>query len=113
MSARVAIFLSHDDPAALRLAGSCALAAASMESRVDVFVFGRAVAALLEAAGDADHPGARLLAARGEGCRLLACSASVVEERVDAAEAAAGYDAVIGWPTVHDWTRGVAERFFF
>jgi hypothetical protein len=113
MSGRIAIFLSHDDPPALRLAGSCALAATAMESRVDVFVFGAAVPALLGAAGDPEHPAARLLAARGGLCRLLACSASVVEERVDAALAAAEYDAVVGWPTVHEWTRGVVDRFFF
>jgi hypothetical protein len=113
MSHRVAIFLSHDDPGALRLAGSCALAAVAMESRVDVFVFGAAVPALLAAEGEADHPGARLLGARAHGCRLLACSASVVEERVDPSEAAAGYDAVVGWPTVLEWSRGVVDRFFF
>lgn len=113
MPGRVAIFLSHSDDDALRLAGSCALAAIAMESRVDVFVFGPAVPALLAAEGDPDHAGTRLLAARAAGCRLLACSASVVEEKVDPAEAAAGYDAVVGWPTVHDWSGGVVDRFFF
>jgi intracellular sulfur oxidation DsrE/DsrF family protein len=113
VAARVAIFLTHADAGALRLAGSCALAAVAMESRVDVFVFGEAVAALLAAEGDADHPGARLLTARAAGCRLLACSASVVEEKVDLTEATAGYDAVVGWPTVLEWSREVVDRFFF
>ena len=113
MPGRVAIFLSHADDTALRLAGSCALSAVAMECRVDVFVFGPAVPALLAADGDPDHGGARLLAARAGGCRLLACSASVVEEQVDPAEAQAGYDAVVGWPTVHDWSSGVVDRFFF
>jgi hypothetical protein len=113
VAAPVAIFLSHSDPSALRLAGSCALAAVAMERRVDVFVFGPAVPELLAADGDPDHAAAPLLRAREGGCRLLACSASVVDERVDPAQAAAGYDAVVGWPTVLEWTRGVVDRFFF
>ncbi|WP_242341611.1 MULTISPECIES: DsrE family protein [unclassified Anaeromyxobacter] len=112
---RVAVFLSHADPGALRLAGSCALAAASMGDRVDVYLFGQAVPAVV-AAHDAepDEPGALLHQARAAGaCRLVACSASVVEEKVplDAAEQA--LDAVVGWPTVIEWSRGVVDRFFF
>jgi uncharacterized protein (DUF58 family) len=113
MPGRVAVFLSHADPGALRLAGSCALAAAAMGDRVDVFVFGAAVPALLGVSTDADHPAALLAQARAAGCRVLACSASVVEERVDPSSAAAEFDAVIGWPTVLEWSRGVADRFFF
>ena len=113
MPARIAVFLSHADAGALRLAGSCALAAAAMGDRTDVFVFGPAVPALLAAEGDPDHPAALLLQARGAGCRLLACSASLVEERVDLAAAEAGFDAVVGWPTVLEWSRGVVDRFFF
>src|SRR5690242_10909265 len=112
MPGRVAVFLSHADEASLRLAGSCALAAASMGERVDVFAFGPAVPALL--AGDDDEgPAALLRQARAAGCRLLACSASVVEEKVDLAAAEAGFDAVVGWPTVVEWSRGVVDRFFF
>jgi predicted peroxiredoxin len=112
---RVAVFLSHADPGALRLAGSCALAASAMGDRVDVYLFGQAVPAVV-AAHDAepDEPGALLHQARAAGaCRLVACSASVVEQKVplDAAEQA--LDAVVGWPTVIEWSRGVVDRFFF
>ncbi|MBI5067802.1 MAG: DsrE family protein [Deltaproteobacteria bacterium] len=114
MPSRVALFLSHADATALRLAGSCALTAASMDHRVDVFVFGPAVPALVEAADEPDHPGAPLLRARQAGqVRLLACSASVVEEKVDPAGAERTFDAVVGWPTVLEWSRGVVDRFVF
>ncbi len=114
---RVVIFLSHSDPTALRLAGSCALTAAALGDRVDVFAFGPALPALVEAAehGDREHAAALLLQARGsaEGCRLLACSASVVEQKVAPEAAEATFDAVVGWPTVLEWSRGVVDRFFF
>jgi hypothetical protein len=80
---------------------------------VDVYVFGPAVPALVAAREDPDHAGARLSSARGAQVRLLACSASVVEERVPPAEAEAAFDAVIGWPTVIEWSRGVVDRFSF
>lgn len=112
---RLAVFLSHDDPGALRLAGSCALAGTAMGDRVDVYLFGAAVRALVEAHdGEPDEPGARLHAARQAGaCRLIACSASVVEERVALEDAERALDAVVGWPTILEWTRGVVDRFFF
>jgi intracellular sulfur oxidation DsrE/DsrF family protein len=113
MAGRAALFLSHDDPTALRLAGACALTAGALGDRVDVFVFGPAVPALLRAADEPDHPATALLRARGDGVRLLACSASVVEQRVDPAEAERAFDAVVGWPTVMEWSRGVVDRFFF
>jgi uncharacterized protein (DUF58 family) len=114
MAGRVVLFISHADATALRLAGSCALAAASMGDRVDVFLFGSALAAAVEAHGDADHAAALLYQAREAGtCRLLGCSASVVEERVDLARAETALDAVVGWPTVVEWSRGVVDRFFF
>ncbi len=118
MSARVVVFLSHADPCSLRLAGSCALAAVSMGARVDVFLFGPAVRAVVEGAegagGDADDPATLIHQAREGGtCRLLACSASVVAERVDPGAAERAFDAVVGWPTVIEWTRGVVDRFFF
>ncbi len=115
MSARVVVFLSHADPSSLRLAGSCALAAVSMGARVDVFLFGPAVRAVVEAAGgDADDPATLIHQARESGtCRLLACSASVVAEQVDPGAAERAFDAVVGWPTVIEWTRGVVDRFFF
>ncbi len=117
-AARTVVFLSHADPGALRLAASCALTAAAMGDRVDVFLFGPAVRAVVDAAGDAGAPGgedelAMLTQARTSGCRLIACSASVVAEKValDAAERA--LDAVVGWPTILEWSRGVVDRFFF
>jgi len=117
---RVAVFLSHVDAEALRLAASCTLAAASMSDRVDVFLFGPAVPALVAAAravaaGDADpdEPAAQIARARSESVRLVACSASVVEERVPLAEAEGALDAVVGWPTILEWTRGVVDRFHF
>lgn len=114
MASRVVIFLSHADETALRLAGSCALAAASMDDRVDVFLFGPALPAAVDAHGDPEHPAALLHRARGAGsCRLLGCSASLVAERVDPARAQAALDAVVGWPTVVEWSRGVVDRFFF
>lgn len=114
MPGRAVLFLSHGDPVALRLAASCALTAAAAGDRVDVFAFGPAVATLAEARGEPDHPAAPLFQARASGAlRLYACSASVVEERLDLARAEAAFDAVVGWPTVVEWTRGVVERFFF
>ena len=112
---RVAVFLSHADPGALRLAGSCALAAAAMGDRVDVYLFGPAVPALVAAHDcEPDEPGALLHQARGAGaCRLVACSASVVEEKVSLAAAEQALDAVVGWPTIVEWSRGVVDRFFF
>jgi predicted peroxiredoxin len=113
---RTIVFLSHADAGALRLAASCALTAAAMGDRVDVFLFGPAVRAVVEAAAglgqerqlvfDAD-------VARGAGCRLIACSASVVAEKLALAEAEAALDAIVGWPTILDWSRGVVDRFFF
>src|SRR5437879_13700557 len=98
---RVTLFLSHGDQAALRLAGSCALAAAALGDRVDVFLFDAAVPAVVEAEGDPEHPAAALYQARGAGtCRLLACSASVVEQKMDLGRVNAVRDAVVGWPTV-------------
>jgi predicted peroxiredoxin len=114
MPGRTVVFLSHADPTALRLAGACALSAAVMEARVDVFLLGEAVAAVVGAEpGDADDPAATLLEARTAGARLVACSASVVEQRVDLGEAEAALDAVVGWPTILDWSRGVVDRFTF
>lgn len=111
----VVIFLSHADETALRLAGSAALAAAAGGDRVDVYLFGPAVRAVVEAHGELpDDPGARLHEARAAGaCRLVACSASLVEERVPLADAERALDAVVGWPTILEWSRGVADRLFF
>lgn len=112
---RVVVFLSRADPGALRLAGSCALAAAALGDRVDVYLFGPSVPAVVAARdADPDEPGALLHQARGAGaCRLMACSASVVEERVPLADAEQALDAVVGWPTIVEWSRGVVDRFFF
>jgi hypothetical protein len=112
---RAVVFLSHADEAALRLAGSCALAAAALGDRVDVFLFGPAVGAVIAAHAEAsDEPGGLLHQARaGGGCRLVACSASVVEARVPLAAAEQALDAVVGWPTIIEWSRGVVDRFFF
>lgn len=113
--ARTVVFLSHADAGALRLAASCALTAAAMGDRVDVFLFGPAVRAVVQAADDtaADEELAMLAKARGSGCRLIACSASVVAEKVPLIEAERALDAVVGWPTILEWSRGVVDRFFF
>jgi hypothetical protein len=114
MPGRTVLFVSHADGAALKLAGSCALAAAAMNDRVDVFLFGPAVVAAVEAHGDPDHPAALLYRAKEAGtCRLLGCSAGLVEAKVGMDEAQAALDAVVGWPTVLEWSRGVVDRFFF
>jgi predicted peroxiredoxin len=114
MAGRVVVFVSHGDASALRLAGSCALAAASMGDRVDVFLFGPAVRAVVEGHGDQEHDASLLHQARAGGsCRLLGCSASMVADRVDLAAASAALDAVVGWPTVLEWSRGIADRFSF
>ncbi len=113
---RIAIFLSHAEPGPLRLAASSALAAASLGARVDVFLFGGAVPALIAASegdSDAGDPAGQLCAARKDGVRLVACSASVVEERVDLQAAERALDAVVGWPSILEWSRDVPERFFF
>lgn len=111
---RVVVFLSHADETSLRLAGACALAAAAMGDRVDVFLFGPALPAVVAAGVEADGAARLLHQARQAGtCRLLGCSASLVEEKVDPAEAERALDAVVGWPTVVEWSRGVVDRFHF
>jgi predicted peroxiredoxin len=112
---RVVVFLSHADAGALRLAGSAALTAAALGDRVDVYLFGQAVAAVVAAHGqDPDDPGGLLQQARAAGsCRLIACSASVLEQKVPLAEAERALDAVVGWPTIVEWSSGVVDRFFF
>jgi hypothetical protein len=112
---RVVVFVTRGDEVSLRLAGSCALAASAAGDRVDVYLFGRAVPAVVAALGaEPDEPGALLHDARRAGaCRLVACSASVVAERVDLAAAEHALDAVVGWPTVLEWSRGVVDRFSF
>ena len=116
---RVVVFLSHGDEPTLRLAGSCALACTALGDRVDVFVFGEAVRAVVEAhgagpgAGDGE-PAQLLHQARAAGsCRLVACSASLVEARIPLEEAERALDAVVGWPTIVEWSRGVVDRFSF
>jgi hypothetical protein len=114
MPGRAVLFVTRADATSLRLAGSCALSAAALDARVDVFLFGPAVRAVVEAQGDPDHEAALLLRARADsGCRLLACSASLLEEGVEPGRAEAVVDAVVGWPTVVEWSRGVVDRFFF
>lgn len=112
---RVVVFLSHADADALRLAGSAALTAAALGDRVDVYLFGPAVPAVVTAHGaEPDDPGGLLQQARGAGaCRLIACSASVVEQKVALGDAERALDAVVGWPTIVEWSAGVADRFFF
>ncbi len=112
---RIVIFLSHADDTALRLAGACALATASAGDRVDVYLFGPAVPALVAAReADPGEPAALLHQARAGGrCRLVACSASIVAEGVALGDADRALDAVVGWPTVLEWSRGVVDRFFF
>jgi hypothetical protein len=112
---RAVIFLSHADEGALRLAGSCALAAVALGDRVDVYLFGPAVPAVIDAhGGDRDEPGGLLQQARAVGaCRLVACSASVVEQRVSLDLAEQALDAVVGWPTIVEWSSGVVDRYFF
>ncbi|HSM91263.1 MAG TPA: DsrE family protein [Anaeromyxobacteraceae bacterium] len=114
---RAVVFLSHADAGALRLAASCALTAAAMGDRVDVFLFGPAVRAVVEAALDGDpaddDEAAMLARARAPGCRLIACSAGVVAEKIDLGDAERALDAVVGWPTILEWSRGVVDRFFF
>src|SRR5512142_1122086 len=109
---RVVVFLSRGDDAALRLAGACALAAAALGDRVDVFLFADAVRAVVEAhGGPGDEPGGLLHQARAGGsCRLVACSASVVEARIPLDDAERALDAVVGWPTIVEWSRGVVDR---
>jgi predicted peroxiredoxin len=112
---RTVVFLSHADPGALRLAASCALTAAAMGDRVDVFLFGPAVRAVVDASTDdaAEEELSLLAQARGTGCRLIACSASVVAEKIPLSDAERALDAVVGWPTILEWSRGVVDRFFF
>jgi intracellular sulfur oxidation DsrE/DsrF family protein len=111
---RIVVFVSRSDATALRLAGSASLASAAAGDRVDVYLFGPAVRALAEAHdGEPDDPAALLHQARAHGCRLVACSASLVEEKVSLDAAHRAFDAVVGWPTVLAWSRGVVDRFFF
>jgi sulfur relay (sulfurtransferase) DsrF/TusC family protein len=111
---RTLVFLTRPDGAAVRMAGSCALAAAALGGRVDVFLLGEAVRAVVEGAGDPDEAAAALFQSRQAGaCRIFACSQGLVESGLDPAAAQQVLDAVVGWPTILEWTRGVADRFFF
>jgi hypothetical protein len=80
-----------------------------------VYLFGPAVPAVVAAhGGDADEPGGLFHQARAAGaCRVVACSASVVEQKVSLADAERALDGVVGWPTILEWSRGVVERFSF
>ena len=71
-----------------------------------------AVRAVVEAHGELpDEPGGRLHEAREAGrCRVIACSESVVLEKVPLGDAERALDAVVGWPTVLAWSEGVVER---
>ncbi len=113
---RVVVFLSHADASSLRLAGACALAAAALGDRVDVYLFGPAVRAVVAAAGDddTDDPATLVHRARRAGsCRVVACSASLVEQKVSLDDAERTLDAVVGWPTILEWSRGIVDRFSF
>ncbi|HET6439931.1 MAG TPA: DsrE family protein [Anaeromyxobacter sp.] len=112
---RVAVFVSRGDERTVRLAGACALAAATVGAQVDVFLFGDAVSVVVSAReGPPDEPAALLYQARAAGgCRLFACSAGLVEEKVPLEAAERALDAVVGWPTVLAWTKDVTERFSF
>jgi len=111
---RTLVFLTRADGAAVRMAGSCALAAAAMGDRVDVFLLGEAVRAVAEGAGDEDGPARALFQARQAGaCRILACSQGLVESGLDPSATHDVVDAVVGWPTILEWSRGVPDRFFF
>jgi predicted peroxiredoxin len=111
---RTLVFLSHPDEAALRMAGSCALAAAAMGDRVDVFLLGAAIRAVVEGAGEPDEPSRALFQARQAGtCRIFACSQGLVESGLPPTMAQEVLDAVVGWPTILEWSRGVSDRFFF
>jgi predicted peroxiredoxin len=108
------VFLTRPDDEAVRMAGSCALAAAAMGDRVDVFLLGESVRAVVEGAGEPDSPAAPLFQARGAGtCRVLACSQGLVASRLEPSAVQDVVDAVVGWPTILEWTRGVSDRFFF
>jgi len=113
MAGRVVLFVTTADAPALRRAGACALAAAAMNERVDVFLFGPAAVAVTEAHGDPDHPAALLQEARSPSCRLLGCSAELLEAKVPPSRTEVALDAVVGWATVLEWSRGVIDRFFF
>jgi predicted peroxiredoxin len=114
MTGRTVVFLSSAAPHALRSAGACALAAVAMDQRVDVFITGPAVEAVVAAhEGEADDPAGLLQQARRMGARLIACSASLVEQKVPLGQAEAALDAVVGWPTILEWSRGVVDRFSF
>jgi predicted peroxiredoxin len=96
------------------MAGSCALAAAAMGDRVDVFLLGEAVGAVVRGADEPDDAAAPLFQSRQAGtCRIFACSQGLVESGLDPAAAQKVLDAVVGWPTILEWTRGVSDRFFF
>jgi len=109
MPGRTVLFVTHGEPSALRAAGSAALAAVAMEDRVDVFLVGPAVTPVVAA----DDPAALLHQARRLGARLVACSSSVVEQRIELGRAHEALDAVVGWPTILEWSRGVVDRFSF
>jgi len=112
------LLLQRDSEDVLYEATAMTAAAVSLGIDVTLIWFDAALEALVsgrlseEEAGAAGNAGTLLREAREAGSvRLLACSASIVNRRIDSDRISACVDGIVGWPTAISLIRS-AERSF-
>ena len=112
------LLVQRGAPDALYEAAAMTAAAVSLGIDVTVIWFDGALEALASGRlaqdeGETGHAGRLLAEAReaGHGVRFLACSASMVNRRIDREAVAGCVDDVVGWPTAIALIRS-AERSF-
>jgi predicted peroxiredoxin len=112
------LLLQRDSEDVLYEATAMTAAAVSLGIDVTLIWFDAALEALVsgrlseEEAGGAGNAGTLLREAREAGTvRLLACSASMVNRRVDRDVVSRSVDGIVGWPTAISLIRS-AERAF-
>ncbi len=111
------LLVQRDAGEVLYEAGAMTAAAVSLGIDVTLIWFDSALEALVsgrlwEEAGEPGSAGRLLREARETGSvRFLACSASMVNRKLDRQELAASVDGLVGWPTAISLIRS-AERSF-
>jgi predicted peroxiredoxin len=111
------LLLQRDSEDVLYEAAAMTAAAVSLGIDVTLIWFDAALEALVsgrlsEGEADENNAGVLLREAREAGSvRLLACSASMVNRRIDRDRISARVDGIVGWPTAISLIRS-AERAF-
>ena len=111
------LLLQRDSEDVLYEAAAMTAAAVSLGIDVTLIWFDAALEALVSgrlSEGEADENNAGVLlreAREAGGVRLLACSASMVNRRIDRDRISARVDGIVGWPTAISLIRS-AERAF-